>query len=76
MQTAAETPPIESLGVKLPEWTPETVTRVWETIDAYPFLGSLVIVASPTWRRRWPKRSSTADSGGSPPRPRPISTTR
>ncbi len=45
MQPTPETTPIQDLGLKLPEWTPESVARVWEAIDTYPFLGFLVIAA-------------------------------
>jgi small-conductance mechanosensitive channel len=45
MQPTPETAPIHTLGLKLPEWTPESVARAWEVIEAYPIVGFLVIVA-------------------------------
>ena len=45
MQAKPDAPPIESLGLKLPKWTPESIARAWEVIDAYPVVGFLVVAA-------------------------------
>ncbi len=45
MQPTADSTPIQDMGLKLPEGTPESIVRAWEVIDAYPVVGFLVVAA-------------------------------
>ncbi len=44
MQPTGDPTPIQSLGQKLPEWTPESIAHALEVVDTYPVAGFLLIL--------------------------------